>query len=126
MRVHRLAASMKVLLTIAILWLSGASVLLHSTMNDLGQMHGLQHPAALGQSDPHHHPDGAVAPGDSEGQQDLHGLFHNADTCSLAALAPQVPHAEAVWLKHSYTPVVTVLPLAYRFTHPLRPPIARA
>lgn len=123
MPVHRLATSTKVLLMIAILWLSGVSVALHPALNKAVQLHGVQHAAARGELD--HVRMAAFAREAKEDQQGLPSLFHNADTCSLASLAPQVSHAETVQAVHAYVHLTEVLSLVQRFTHPLRPPIAR-
>jgi len=106
------------------LWLAGVSVLLHPMLNQLGQIHGLQHATAIAGDTSHRHLDGSDAEGDRADQQGIHGVFHHADACSLAAITPHFPYALPVRLEHGYVPVVAILPLADRFTHPLRPPIA--
>lgn len=122
---HTWATNTKVLLTAAILWLAGVSVLLHPMLNQLGQIHGLQHATALVNEADHQHAHNPEEGDDREDQQAIHGLFHHADACSLAAITPHFPYALTVPLEHAYVPVAIILPLANRFSHPLRPPIAR-
>ena len=125
-RMHKWAASTKVLLTAALLWLAGVSVLLHPMLNQLGQIHGLQHASALVSDTDHRHAHAPEEGDDREDQQGIHGLFHHADACSLAAITPHFPYALTVPLEHGYAPAVMVLPLANRLTDSLRPPIALA